>query len=106
MFFGAADVVALPYLDTSDSGAFELAAAFRRPVVVTDAGGLTEAFARYGYGSVLPERTSAALANALLAPYPPPPVHGQSNSWAAVAAQTEAVYEQALAVQHEEALAG
>lgn len=105
-FFAAADVVALPYVDTSDSGALELAAAFRRPVVVTDAGGLSEAFARYGYGRVLPERSAVALADALLARYAQPPVHGPSNSWAAVAVQTEAVYQQALALHDEEALAG
>jgi glycosyltransferase involved in cell wall biosynthesis len=104
-FFAAADVVALPYVDTSDSGAFELAAAFRRPVVVTDTGGLSEAFARYGYGTVLPERSAAALATALLARYPQPPLTGQSNSWASVAAQTEAVYQRALAAQ-QEAIAG
>lgn len=104
-FFAAADIVALPYVDTSDSGAFELAAAFRRPVVVTDAGGLPEAFARYGYGRVLPERNAAALAEALLASYPEPLIVAESNSWARVAAQTELVYQQALRVQ-EEALVG
>jgi len=104
-FFAAADVVALPYVDTSDSGAFELAAAFRRPVVVTDAGGLAEAFARYRYGAILWERTAAALADALLARYPEPPLHGPTNSWDAVAERTVAVYEQARGLR-QEALAG
>ncbi len=96
-FFAAADVVALPYIDTSDSGAFELAAAFRKPVVVTDAGGLAEAFARYGYGAVVPERTVPALARALLGPYAPAPIKPVENSWPAVAAQTEAIYGEAMA---------
>jgi glycosyltransferase involved in cell wall biosynthesis len=97
-FFAAADVVALPYIDTSDSGAFELAAAFGKPVVVTNAGGLAEAFARYRYGAVVFERTAPAVAHALLGPYPPAPVSRGDNSWEAVAARTEAIYAEALAI--------
>ncbi|OLD72746.1 MAG: hypothetical protein AUF61_02740 [Chloroflexi bacterium 13_1_20CM_66_33] len=98
-FFAAADVVALPYVDTSDSGAFELAAAFRKPVVVTNAGGLAEAFARYGYGELVPERSAPAVARALMGPYPPAPAPRGDNSWEAVAAQTETTYREALAVR-------
>ena len=97
-FFAAADVVALPYIDTSDSGAFELAAAFGKPVVVTNAGGLGEAFARYRYGALVPERTAAAVAHGLLGPYPPAPVSRGDNSWEAVAARTEAIYADAQAI--------
>ena len=43
LYFAAADVVALPYVDTSDSGVIEMAAAFGTPVVATSAGGLAEA---------------------------------------------------------------
>ena len=95
-FFAAADVVALPYVDTSDSGAFELAAAFRKPVVVTNAGGLAEAFARYGYGALVPERSAPAVARALMGPYPPAPAPRGDNSWEAVAARTETTYREAL----------
>ncbi|MEO6795578.1 MAG: glycosyltransferase family 4 protein [Candidatus Dormibacter sp.] len=95
-FFAAANVVALPYLDTSDSGAFELAAAFGKPVVVSDAGGLREAFSRYGYGSVVPPRNAPALARALLGPYPAARIGDGQNTWSAVAASTEAVYREAL----------
>ena len=98
-FFAAADVVALPYVDTSDSGAFELAAAFRKPVVVTNAGGLAEAFARYGYGALVAERSAPAVARALMGPYPPAPAPRGDNSWEAVAAQTETTYREALAVR-------
>jgi glycosyltransferase involved in cell wall biosynthesis len=97
-FFAAADVVALPYIDTSDSGAFELAAGFGKPVVVTNAGGLAEAFARYRYGAVVFERTPAAVARALLDTYPPAPPSRGDNTWEAVAARTESIYTQALAV--------
>src|SRR2546430_2686337 len=98
-FVAAADVVALPYVDTSDSGAFELAAAFRKPVVVTNAGGLAEAFARYGYGELVPERSAPAVARALMGPYPPAPAPRGDNSWEAVAAQTETTYREALAIR-------
>jgi len=92
-------VVALPYIDTSDSGAFELAAGFGKPVVVTDAGGLAEAFARYRHGALVPERTAPAVARALLGPYPPAPLSRADNSWEAVAARTQAIYAQAQAVR-------
>jgi len=97
-FFAAADVVALPYIDTSDSGAFELAAAFGKPVVVTNAGGLAEAFARYGNGAVVSERTAPAVARALLERYPAPRPSRDDNTWEAVAARTESIYREALAV--------
>lgn len=97
-FFAAADVVALPYIDTSDSGAFELAAAFGKPVVVTNAGGLAEAFARYRYGALVEERTAPAVARALLGPYPPAPLSRDDNSWEAVAARTHAIYTKAMAI--------
>ena len=97
-FFAAADVVALPYTDTSDSGAFELAAAFRKPVVVTNAGGLGEAFARYRYGALVEERSASAVARALMGPYPPAPPPSSDNSWEAVAAQTETTYQEALLI--------
>ena len=98
-FFAAADVVALPYIDTSDSGAFELAAGFGKPVVVTDAGGLAEAFARYRYGALVRERTAPAVARALLGPYPPAPLSRADNTWEAVAARTQAIYAQAQAIR-------
>ena len=95
-FFAAADVVALPYIDTFDSGALELAAAYGKPVVVTDAGGLPEAFARYGYGSLVGERSGQALARALLQPYSAPARGQRSNTWEAVAERTAAIYAEAI----------
>jgi glycosyltransferase involved in cell wall biosynthesis len=95
-YFAAADVVALPYRETFDSGALELAAAFGKPVVVSDAGGLREAFARYGYGTVLAASTPQALADALLADYPAPAGTGSENSWDAVAERTRSIYAEAL----------
>jgi glycosyltransferase involved in cell wall biosynthesis len=77
-------------------GAFELAAAFGKPVVVSDAGGLSEAFSRYGYGSVVPPRNAPELARALLGPYRPARLDDGRNTWSTVAASTEAVYREVL----------
>ncbi|MBV9100432.1 MAG: glycosyltransferase family 4 protein [Candidatus Dormibacteraeota bacterium] len=97
--FAAADVVVLPYTDTSDSGLIELAAAFRRPVVVTRTGGLPEAFARYGAGAIVPPRDPAALARAIVRTAAAPPTRSLPGApWSAVAAQTEALYERLLAM--------
>jgi glycosyltransferase involved in cell wall biosynthesis len=92
-YFAAADVVALPYVDTSDSGVIELAAAFGRPVVAAAAGGLGEAFSRYGHGALVPPRDVAALAGALVAEYEPAAAYDPvDTSWDAVAERTEALY--------------
>jgi glycosyltransferase involved in cell wall biosynthesis len=92
-YFAAADVVALPYLDTSDSGLLELAAAFERPVVVSDTGGMAEAFGRYGVGAVVPPRDAEALAGAILADHAADGRTASSGtSWEAAAADTEDVY--------------
>jgi glycosyltransferase involved in cell wall biosynthesis len=92
-FFAAADVVILPYIDTSDSGCLELAAAFAKPVVVTSTGGMEEAFQRYGNGRVVPPGDAAALAEAMLATYPDRPDASPAlNSWEHVASRSEALY--------------
>jgi len=91
LFFSASDIVVLPYLDTSDSGAFELAVAYGKPVVVTAAGGLAEAFDTYRFGAVVPRNNASLLATALGRDY----VRGantRNNSWTAVADSTRAVY--------------
>lgn len=92
-YFAAADVVALPYRGTSDSGMIELAAAFRRPVVATSVGGLGEAFKRYGLGAVVPPDDAAALARAMARRYSgTPSSEPDCVSWAYVAARTESLY--------------
>jgi D-inositol-3-phosphate glycosyltransferase len=92
-YFAAADVVALPYRGTSDSGMIELAAAFRRPVVTTGVGGLGEAFGRYGIGAVVPPDDAQALARAMTRRYTTEPSSDTASiSWEQVAARTEALY--------------
>jgi glycosyltransferase involved in cell wall biosynthesis len=96
-YFAAADVVALPYVETSDSGVIELAAAFGRPVVVTSAGGMAEAFERYGVGRLVPSGDVAALAEAMLGSYDPASGSPVLNSWESVATRTESLYRDLLA---------
>jgi glycosyltransferase involved in cell wall biosynthesis len=96
-YFAAADVVALPYVETSDSGVIELAAAFGRPVVVTSAGGMAEAFERYGVGRLVPPADAAALADAMVRSYDNTACSPVLNSWENVATRTEALYRDLLA---------
>jgi D-inositol-3-phosphate glycosyltransferase len=74
--FELADLVVLPYRSASQSGVIPLAAAFRKPVVATDTGGLPDALA--STGAVVPpgdhDALGAAMVRALQQPPPPPPV--------------------------------
>jgi glycosyltransferase involved in cell wall biosynthesis len=60
-----ADAVALPYVEASQSGVLNVAAAFRKPVVVTDVGELRATVEPNGLGLVVPPRDPQALADAL-----------------------------------------
>jgi glycosyltransferase involved in cell wall biosynthesis len=64
-FFAAADLVALPYEQASQSGVLLLAYGFARPVVVYPVGGLTEAVRQGSTGWVAEEATPGALAAVL-----------------------------------------
>ena len=96
VYFSAADVVALPYISTTDSGIVELAAAFEKPVVVTDSGGLVEAFLRYGYGAIVKANDPAALADALVDVKPIAHPTAPGVSWDEAALMTERWYESLL----------
>jgi len=61
----AADVVALPYTKTYQSGVLLAALAAGRPVVVTDTGGLSEVVEHGRTGLVVPPREPVALAAAI-----------------------------------------
>ena len=60
-----ADVVALPYVEASQSGVLNIAAAFGKPVVVTDVGELRATVEPNRLGLVVPPRDPQALAGAL-----------------------------------------
>ncbi|MDK2990522.1 MAG: hypothetical protein PWR16_2051 [Methanoculleus sp.] len=64
--FQQASVVALPYVEASQSGVIPTAYGFRRPVVVTDVGSLPEVVDDGETGYVVPPRDPAALAAAIV----------------------------------------
>ncbi|ABN56609.1 MULTISPECIES: glycosyltransferase family 4 protein [Methanoculleus] len=65
--FQQASVVALPYLEASQSGVIPTAYGFKRPVVVTNVGGLPEAVDDGVTGYVVPPRDPESLARAIVA---------------------------------------
>jgi glycosyltransferase involved in cell wall biosynthesis len=60
-----ADVVVLPYTEASQSGVLNLAAAFGKPVIVTDVGELRAAVQPNGLGLVVPPGDAEQLAGAI-----------------------------------------
>jgi glycosyltransferase involved in cell wall biosynthesis len=65
-YFGAADVVALPYSDATQSGIVQMAFGFGLPVVTTAVGGLGEAVQDGRTGLLVPPMDSSALAKAIV----------------------------------------
>jgi glycosyltransferase involved in cell wall biosynthesis len=66
LYFSAADVVVLPYVDATQSAVISLAYAFDKPVITTDVGGLPEVVKDGETGFVVPSRDAAALAAAMV----------------------------------------
>jgi len=64
--FQQASVVALPYIEASQSGVIPTAYGFKRPVVVTDVGSLPEVVDDGKTGYIVPPRDPAALAGAIV----------------------------------------
>ncbi len=65
IFFVSADIVAFPYRYIYQSGVLQLAYGYRRPVVVTDVGGIGEVVAQEQSGLVVPAQDPTALAEAI-----------------------------------------
>ena len=61
-FFGRADLVALPYVESAASGPLHLTMATGLPVVVTEVGGLVSVAADYKGGVLVPPPNPEALA--------------------------------------------
>jgi glycosyltransferase involved in cell wall biosynthesis len=59
------DVVALPYLEASQSGVINVAAAFGKPMIVTDVGEIGATVGGRGMGLVVPPADPARLADAI-----------------------------------------
>ena len=64
-YFGAADVVAQPYVSATQSGVAQIAFHFDTPLILTDVGGLAEVVPHEKAGLVVPPEDPAALARAL-----------------------------------------
>lgn len=65
MYFAAADLVVLPYIDATQSAVVQTAFAFGAPLVTTSVGGLAESVRHDVEGLVVPPGDSAALASAV-----------------------------------------
>jgi glycosyltransferase involved in cell wall biosynthesis len=102
-FFAAADVVVLPHVKPSQSGVLLAAIAAGRPVVVTDAGGLSEVVENDRAGFVVPPRDTTAIAEALIKVLQSPGLMERMGreakalaetryNWEAVAARTLRLY--------------
>jgi glycosyltransferase involved in cell wall biosynthesis len=66
LYFSAADVVVLPYVDSTQSAVIQLAYGFEKPVITTDVGGLAEVVKDGETGLIVPSRDSMALAEAIV----------------------------------------
>lgn len=64
--FTQATVVALPYIDASQSGVVPLAYSFNKPVVVTNVGSLPEVVIDGETGFIVPPKNSQKLADAII----------------------------------------
>ena len=65
LYFGAADVVAQPYVSATQSGVAQIALHFEVPLIVTDVGGLAERIPHEEAGFVVPPNEPEALGREL-----------------------------------------
>ncbi len=66
LYFSAADVVVLPYVDATQSGVAQLAYGFEKPVITTSVGGIPEVVEDGVTGLIIPPQDSDALAEAIV----------------------------------------
>lgn len=66
LYFSAADVVVLPYLEASQSAIVQLAFGFGLPVITTSVGGMPETVRDGEFGLLVPPQDEAALAAAIV----------------------------------------
>lgn len=69
LYFGSADVVALPYTSATQSGIVQIAFGLNTPVITTDVGGLSEAVEDGKTGFVVKPGNSDELAQAIIKYY-------------------------------------
>ena len=106
-FFRRADLLVLPHLSVDVSGVLFAGLAFGLPMVLSDVGGFREIVDDYGAGRLVPPGDPSALAAAIGELLSDPAERerlgeraraaaGGPLSWDAVAARTQAVYEEVL----------
>jgi glycosyltransferase involved in cell wall biosynthesis len=66
LYFAAADVVVLPYVDATQSGVTQLAYGFEKPVITTLVGGIPEVVKAGETGLIVPPQDSEALGEAIV----------------------------------------
>jgi glycosyltransferase involved in cell wall biosynthesis len=66
LYFSAADVVVLPYVDATQSGVTQVAYGFEKPVITTSVGGIPEVVKDGETGLIVPPQDSEALGGALV----------------------------------------
>ncbi len=66
LYFGAADVVLMPYLEPVQSGVLALAQAFHKPVIASRVGGLVDGILEGQTGLLVQPNDERALANVML----------------------------------------
>ncbi len=66
LYFMAADVVVLPYNSATQSGILMIAYGFRKPVVVSDVGGLKEMVVQGKTGLIIPNNNPSKIAEAVI----------------------------------------
>lgn len=91
LYFSAADVVVLPYLETSQSGVMQLAYGFNKPVITTQAAALSSCAVSINRNLVVPPGDTDALAKAVLTFFADPSAYainsaslGKHASWEAL----------------------
>ncbi len=109
--FNKAFLIVLPYTSGSQSGVISIAAAFKKPVIVTDVGNLAEMVENEKTGLVIPPKDANALAEAMIRLLGDDKLRRQMGdnayslvkgkySWDAVAKRTLEVYEGAIKSWH------
>ncbi len=66
VYFSAADVVVLPYLEATQSGVAQLALSFEKPMIATSVGGMPETIRDGETGLIVPPADTNALATAIV----------------------------------------
>lgn len=66
VYFSAADVIALPYLEATQSGVAQLAIGFERPMIGTSVGGMADVIHHGENGLLVPPGDAPALAQAIV----------------------------------------